>query len=162
MGNSLILNPMEVAQEKIEPGIGANAYVRHIQAVNQLRADRELLLSLKKKATKTIDAQLADVDLCESLLLTEIQDSLVSDPAVTDTETGGKKIELQDVGSASLTKVMSDYVIEDEEAVEKELGEKFMVVKRMLNKRMVTDYLKSRDMVIKGVSVKQSRRLTIK
>jgi hypothetical protein len=137
--------------------------------VNYEKYEKEVLESIQHKKQSLTEQR--------DMLKAKIQSALDSDPSAGKTKSGGKSVNLPDIGSASLSGYRVNYVIENEEELKKQLGSDFIRTKEELMKKEVKDFLKdhaiidknkvilkSTGEVVKGVKVEGSRtfRVTLK
>ncbi len=146
----------------IELGGGLIEYRKYLWALKFLEDKVLKLKEYRQQVIEDIDKAIDQKEATIEHLKTEIEKAMLADSAVDSTPTGGKNLQLPDIATVSISKLQKKIDIIDPEAVLKELGDEFKVVKVSLNTTKAKKYILESGKIPKGAKRRESRTMSIR
>jgi hypothetical protein len=146
----------------IEPGQGLIAYRKYLWAIKFIEDKVLKLKSYRQEIVADVDKAIANKEKTIQCLKDEIERSMLADPAVDKTPTGGKTMSLPDIASVSVSKLQQKIDINDPEAVLTALGEEFGKVKVSLDVTKAKKHIEETGVMPDGAAKRESRTLSIR
>lgn len=125
---------IKLIKESIKRGNGLISYRKHVQLLFKLERRIEMLSEYRKKLVEDVDSEIHSLDESVVLLRKNIKDAMTDDDSIEKTDTGGKTVNLPDLGVLSLSKEMEKIVITDAQKVMEKLGKQVIKVVETLDK----------------------------
>lgn len=139
----------ESLDNEIPTNVGLAAYRKYLWAIKYLEEEEAEIKAYKESVVRDIDHKLSSIGTQKDKLRSMIEHALENDPKAKKTKSGGKSINLPDIGNASLTGFKESYEYTDEEALMKHMGEEFVVTKQQLDKIKLKNWLKKNTVISK-------------
>ena len=146
----------------IELGGGLIEYRKYAWALKFLEDKVIKLKKYKEQVMVDIDKAIEGKEATIEHLRGEIEKAMLADPAVDNTPTGGKNLQLPDIATISISKLQEKIDIVDPEAVLTELGDEFKVVKVSLDTSKAKKHIIETGKLPKGAEKREDRTMSIR
>jgi hypothetical protein len=146
----------------IELGGGLIEYRKYVWALKFMEEKALKLKAYKQKVLEDIDKSIESKEATIEHLKSEVRKSMLADPSVDSTPTGGKSLELPDIATVSISKLQEKIDIVDPDEVLKALGQEYSVVKVNLDVNKAKKYMKETGVIPKGATKKEERTMSIR
>jgi hypothetical protein len=160
------LDDIQVEDGTIKPipsGSGLISYRKYLWALYYKTRKLEQLEDYKAQVVAEIEKDIDEQRGVIGMIRSSIEYALETDPIAENTKTGGRKISLPDIGTASISKITDKIIIEDPEKVLQELGNEYeKQVKPSLDTTKAKKYLETVKELPDGVRTEKSRTLSIR
>jgi len=146
----------------IELGGGLIEYRKYAWALKFLEEKALKLKDYKSQVVADIDKAITSKESTITHLRGEIERAMLADPAVDNTTTGGKSMQLPDIATISISKLQDKIAIVDPKAVLDNLGQEFSVVKVSLDTKKAKKHIEETGKLPKGAEKKQDRTMSVR
>jgi hypothetical protein len=153
---------LEPEVKPIEPGQGLIAYRKYLWAIKFLEDKVVKLQSYRQEITQDVDKAIESKIKTIQCLKDEIERSMLADPSVDKTPTGGKTMALPDIATVSISKLQQKIDINDPEAVLTALGQEFGKVKVSLDTVKAKKHIEETGVLPNGAARRESRTMSIR
>ena len=166
-----------LSREPIKTGQGLIAYRKYLWALKFLQQKIDKIVKYKIDAISSIDMKIKTLGEQAQRLKDIIKNAMLADPSIDGTKTGGKSINLPDIGTVSVSKNRQTINVIDKGQAIEELGDDFIgipppqldviKVKKFLKDNLVKTpdgkvIRKDTGEVIDWININEDRTLTIK
>lgn len=141
----------EALEEEIDPSAGMTAYRKFLWALWYVEKRIEKYKEYLNEVVNPIKQKIESLEENREFLRNRIQGTLANDPNADKTKTGGKTVNLPDVGYATVSE-KEKYEYTDEEALMDQLGEDYYKIERKLDKTALKKFIK-KECTVDGLKV---------
>jgi len=161
-GKDMSLEDMiKIIRESIKQGNGLISYRKHVQLLFKLEKKVELLSNYRKSLVEDVDKEINSLEESVVLLRDNIKNAMTTDESIEKTDTGGKSVNLPDLGVLSLSKEMEKIVITDAQKVMEILGKPVIKVVETLDKTKAKALISDMKEPIEGAEIEKYRELKV-
>ena len=160
-----LIEELRLRKEKIKPierGQGLIAYRKYLWAIKFIEEKILKLQTYKQQVVEDIDKSIETQSGNIARIKGEIEKTVLIDPIVDRTKTGGRTLSLPDIATISLSKLRDKIEITDPDTVLDELGDEFKKVKVSLDVTKAKNHIKETGAMPQGTTKTQSRTLSIR